>query len=236
MDRDKLDLGAETYDEWYRTPLGSLCDTLEKAAVFALIEAQPSIRALDLSCGTGNYALEFASRGAQVVGLDTSMEMLKVARRKAKQRDLQIRFICADASALPFRGGTFDLVSDILGLEFVASPDAIIREIARVLKSNGHLIIGVLNRFSLWALKRRLKGWFDRSSIWRRATFLTQGYLTDLLITNGFIGLQWQRAIYFPPLRWKWLLRRDGLIERVGQRILPWSAAFIAVSGRRREK
>jgi ubiquinone/menaquinone biosynthesis C-methylase UbiE len=235
MNRNEPDLDAETYDVWYHTPLGALSDGLEKAAVFALIEVRPSMHVLDLSCGTGNYVLEFVSRGAQVVGLDTSLGMLKAARHKATQKTLRIHLVCADASDLPFRGGTFDLVSNILGLEFVSSPDTIIREIARVLQPHGRFVIGALNRFSLWAFKRRIKGWFDRSSIWRKATFLTQTRLANVLIEAGFVDLQQRRAIYFPPINRSLFLQYARLIERVGRKALPWSAAFIVVSGRLRK-
>ncbi|MFQ5829725.1 MAG: class I SAM-dependent methyltransferase [Candidatus Methylomirabilia bacterium] len=54
---------ASTYDAWYETRLGQLVHRLEKEAVFTLVEPRPSDMALDVSCGTGSYALELAERG-----------------------------------------------------------------------------------------------------------------------------------------------------------------------------
>lgn len=63
-----FDALAMTYDAWYETPFGQLVDRLEKEAVFALVETRPDALALDLSCGTGHYALALAKRGLRVVG------------------------------------------------------------------------------------------------------------------------------------------------------------------------
>ena len=73
------------YDAWFQTPVGRLTDRLEHEAVRALLP-EPSGVALDLSCGTGNYALDLAERGWQVVGIDVDPLMVTAARRKATAR------------------------------------------------------------------------------------------------------------------------------------------------------
>jgi ubiquinone/menaquinone biosynthesis C-methylase UbiE len=62
---NSFDAVAETYDVWYATPLGQVTDELESAAVFARVAGLPGF-AVDLSCGTGHYALELARRGGRV--------------------------------------------------------------------------------------------------------------------------------------------------------------------------
>src|SRR3989344_5691712 len=94
---------ASAYDRWYDTPVGRLVDRLEKDAVFALVEPQRGDLVLDLSCGTGNYALALAQRGFRVVGVDVSEPMLRVARAKARRGGIALALVRADGGALPFR-------------------------------------------------------------------------------------------------------------------------------------
>ena len=227
-----FDALASSYDLWYATPLGRLVDRLEKNAVLGLIGDRAEGVTLDLSCGTGNYALALAERGFRVVGVDVSAPMLRVARAKSAQAKLDIRWLQADASALPFRPGVFDLATVILGLEFVAAPGRALQEAHRVLKPGGRLVAAILNRSGLWTRWRRLKRRFA-PSIWRGARFLGADELDDLLRARGFAAQGWRRAVHFLPL----LARgRPGWLERweaIGARWMPAWAAFVAVTARR---
>src|SRR5262245_13403186 len=69
-----------------------------------------ALDALDAGCGTGFLALELASRRHRVTAVDFAPAMLAEARRKAAGRGLSVRFEEADAEALPFAAGSFDLV------------------------------------------------------------------------------------------------------------------------------
>jgi ubiquinone/menaquinone biosynthesis C-methylase UbiE len=223
---------AASYDEWYEAPLGQLVDRLEKEAVFALVDAGPGDLALDLSCGTGNYALALAKRGLSVVGADISEPMLRLAQDKGTREGIKLSLVRADGSALPFRAATFDLVTVILGLEFAADPGKTLEEVHRILKSQASLVVAILNRTGLWTLWRRLKRLFA-PSIWRCATFLSFDELRGLLEARGFRDLRWRGAVRFLPLfRTRWV----GCLERweawrAGTR--PAGATFLVVRGRR---
>lgn len=67
---------AAGYDAWYETPVGRLVDRLETRAVLALVDRPPGALALDLSCGTGRYALALRQPGFRAVGVDRSAPML----------------------------------------------------------------------------------------------------------------------------------------------------------------
>ena len=74
---------ASSYDGWYETPLGSFADEVEIALAFGLFEVRPGDLILDAGCGTGNFSLKLARKGARVVGVDISPDMLALAREKA---------------------------------------------------------------------------------------------------------------------------------------------------------
>ncbi len=223
---------APGYDAWYETPLGRLVDRLESEAVLDLVGESQGHRALDLSCGTGRSALALARRGFPVAGVDVSAPMLHLAARNAKEAGLALPLIRADARALPVRSGAVELVTIILGLEFVSDPRIVLDECRRVLAPGGRVVVAILNRAGLWTLWRRLKR-LVAPSIWREATFLTPDDLGGLLGAAGFTDLRWRSAVHFLPLfgsgRVGWLERW----EAIGVRWMPGRATFVAVAARR---
>jgi ubiquinone/menaquinone biosynthesis C-methylase UbiE len=76
--------------------------------------------------------------------------MLAKAREKAQQEDLAIHWIQADINRLPFDRETFDLVIGNIVLEFVENPEKVVAEALRVLKKDGRLVIGLINKESYW--------------------------------------------------------------------------------------
>jgi len=219
---------AADYDSWYQTPLGARSDALEKEAVFPLADPQPGEYALDVSCGTGNYAIALATRKATVAAIDSSRKMLEIAKSKAARKALPVDFRLGTADDLPFASDSFDLATAILMLEFTPSPQKALSEMLRVLKPGGRIVIGVLGKHSLWAAVRRFKG-LSAPSIWRMATFFSPRKLTDLLVAVGAHAFQWRSAIYFPPVNSGWLLERFRALEGIGQKAFPGLGAFLAV-------
>lgn len=223
---------AAEYDDWYQTPLGALADGLEQQAVFALAGEVTGRITLDASCGTGNYALALARRGARVTAVDASAAMLALAQEKARREGLPLGLVQASLARLPFRAGSFELVTCILALEFVGDPVRAVAELARVQSSGGRLIVGALGRFSLWALGRRLKALL-RPSLWRQAHFFSRRELTGLLTGAGYRILAEEQAIFFPPVNSASLLNSLRRFEGVGRRFIPGVATFLVAAGSR---
>jgi len=214
---------AKDYDRWYRTPLGTLVDTLEKNAIFSLADVKDGEEALDVGCGTGNYSLELARRGARVQGIDPSNNMLEIARRKAQEQGLPVEFRHGFVEDLPFADQTFDIITCVTVLEFTASPAQAVAEMARLLKPGGRLVVGVLNTWSIWAIARRLE---RKETIYSRAHFFSPLEMVTLLRPYG--NVKWQTAVFVPP----WYARQDPRIARgvglLGRILLKPFGAFIA--------
>ena len=224
---------ADRYDAWYQTPLGSLAHALESEAIFDLAEAKPGERVVDIGCGAGIYTLELARRGAHVVGVDPSWEMIAVAQEKFRRVGLPGIFVLGSAEALPFCPDCFDLALAVTSLCFVRSPDQAIEETRRVLKPEGRLVLGELNRFSPWALWLRLKGLFT-DTIYNQAHFWGRGELERLLRQRGFCVRAARTLLYFPPWNQKAVLKAYRLFETVGEKALPGTGAFIAIKAEKR--
>lgn len=108
-------------------------------------ELGPGDAVLDVCCGTGDLALELAGRVSpqgRVIGCDFSEPMLDLAREKAAARGVEsVRFEWADALSLPYDDGRFDAVTVGFGVRNFADRDQGLREMTRVLKPGGRLVV-----------------------------------------------------------------------------------------------
>jgi ubiquinone/menaquinone biosynthesis C-methylase UbiE len=95
-------------------------------------------RALDVGCGTGALAYVLAPLVGEVVGVDSSEELLAAAREYAPEG---CTFVLGDAAALPFPYGDFDLVGCMRVLHHVRRPELVVAEIARVTQPGGRILL-----------------------------------------------------------------------------------------------
>ena len=115
---------------------------LWKRRVVALSNFKEGEIGLDLCCGTGDLAIGLAKRGGVLVGMDLNRPMLlQAAARLAKRRDQCASLAQADALNLPFGNHSLDLVTVGYGLRNLGSIEDGLREITRVLKPGGRLLI-----------------------------------------------------------------------------------------------
>lgn len=100
-------------------------------------------RILDVATGTADLALAIKARApqAEVTGLDFAEPMLELARQKAARRGLELRFVRGDAQALPFADESFDAVTVAYGLRNFADRERGLREMHRVLRPGGRLVV-----------------------------------------------------------------------------------------------
>lgn len=165
---------ADSYENWYKTPLGSFVIREEEKALRGLLPMGEKF--LEVGAGTGWWLRKF--RYPEVVAVEPSSRMLEIG----KKRTPWVRWICARGEELPLEDESFDVVLLFTVLEFVQDVRKVLNESMRVLKKNGVLIVGILNALSSWvALYRRLG---DKGiEPWSRAHFYTKEDLVELLGT-----------------------------------------------------
>lgn len=106
-------------------------------ALLEWLDPQPAERALDIATGGGHVALALARTGADVEACDLAPEMLAEAGRLLDDNDCTATFAVAEADALPYRDGTFDIVTCRIAAHHFPDVQAFFAEVARVLKQGG---------------------------------------------------------------------------------------------------
>lgn len=125
---------AKEYDEWYERNKFAYISELE-----ALKQVVPKDgKGLEIGVGTGRFAQPLGIS----VGIDPSENMLQIARER------RIKTFVGKGENLPFNDNEFDFVLIVITLCFVDNPDLVIKESRSVLRDNGRLIIGIIDKDS----------------------------------------------------------------------------------------
>ena len=109
-----------------------------RRAVAQALDLQPGERVLDLAAGTATSSASLAATGADVVGCDFSLGMLRVGARAGHEG---VELVAGDALRLPFADASFDAVTISFGLRNTADVDAALRELRRVTRPGGRLVV-----------------------------------------------------------------------------------------------
>jgi demethylmenaquinone methyltransferase/2-methoxy-6-polyprenyl-1,4-benzoquinol methylase len=153
--RSMFDRIAPVYDAMNRLMTAGLDRRWRRETVSAVVRTGD--RVLDVCCGTGDLAVAAAAAGGRVTGVDFSERMLERARRKSAN----VEWLQADALALPFADGSFDVATAGFGVRNFADLEAGLRELRRVLRDGGR--VGVLEITQPQGLLRPFfRVWFDR--------------------------------------------------------------------------
>jgi demethylmenaquinone methyltransferase/2-methoxy-6-polyprenyl-1,4-benzoquinol methylase len=117
---------------------------------------------VDFCCGTGDVALLLARRGASVVGVDFTREMLIRAERRRVRGSARGLFVLGDAARPPLRSGSAGLATIAFGIRNVGDRGAALREFARVLEPGGRLVVLEFGRPSSRALASAYEVYFHK--------------------------------------------------------------------------
>ena len=147
------DLAADGYEALWQAQLADA-----RAGLLAMAAPASGERVLDVACGTGLVAFEAARAvgpAGAVVGIDLSGQMVEAARLRASKKALSnVRFARMDAESLALPDASFDLALCALGLMYVPDPERAVREMRRVLRPGGRMVLAV------WGERSRC-GWAD---------------------------------------------------------------------------
>lgn len=170
---------------------------------------------LDVACGGGYLLAEAEAAGLRAVGVDLSAVALELARDGAPGAAA----VLGDGERLPFAGGAFDCVTNIGSLEHFFDPGAGVREMARVLKKGGRLLVMVPNSYFLMTVWNVLwQGDSGRATDQEVDRWATRREWSDLLRGNG---LEVERV-----LKHNYSARRSPLLYKLVRPFIPLNLSY----------
>jgi 2-polyprenyl-3-methyl-5-hydroxy-6-metoxy-1,4-benzoquinol methylase len=147
------------------------------------LRLRPGGRVLDAGCGSGQFALAFATRGARVTGIDLSPEMIRRASEHASARGLPVAWRIGDVTRLSDPFAVYDAIHARVLLQFVPDVPAVLHEFRRVLRPGGRLLAsvpGALSPIYRASWMRHLPGGDPGNN------YLLPWELEDLLVEQGW--------------------------------------------------
>jgi ubiquinone/menaquinone biosynthesis C-methylase UbiE len=176
-----FDSVANKYDEYYKTEHGKKIDDLEKFSVALFFNELNSKKVLEIGCGTGHWTKFLSQHGFEVMGLDVSEKMLEIAKSKNIKN---AQFQLAEAGNLPFENESIENIMTFATMGFINNKDKAIKEMHRVLKKNGHILIGALNKDSNWFKENK------ENAVYQSASFYNYEELYKALSNFGAPNIQ----------------------------------------------
>jgi len=134
-----VNLKARLKETWMAGDYDRFSRYMENGArdFYERLDAAPGAHFLDVGCGSGQLALIAARDGLKVTGVDIAGNLVERARERAQAEGLDARFEEADAEALPFEDGRFDIVASLIGAMFAPRPERVAQELLRVCSPAG---------------------------------------------------------------------------------------------------
>ena len=174
-------------------PVGQHAAATQEALLIDALAPLEGKHVLDVATGTGRAALALAKRGAVVTGIDASEEMLAIARGRAQESGLTVRFQTGDAHELPFADRSFDAVVTWRLLMHTPHWRQVIGELCRVSRHRVVLDYPKVGSFAiLHTIVRRLRG---HAVPYR---LFSERSIRDTLRANGFRIVLTHRQFVMP--------------------------------------
>ena len=180
-------------DQRLETVHGRYIFSRQKELILDLVAPRKGERVLGVDCGTGNYLQPFREKGCAVTGIDSSAEMLKVARDKL---GAGTELISGKSDDLPFSDNEFDIVTLITSLEISDNPQRALAEAIRVCRDR--VFIGFLNNYCLAGTQQRLKELFGLPLNSNIRFFSHDEIRSKVAALIGSPAISWGSVIYFP--------------------------------------
>jgi ubiquinone/menaquinone biosynthesis C-methylase UbiE len=144
-DQDTYAQNSEFWIKIIRQGLDRYRTELTDAAVLGAIGSCEGLTVLDGGCGEGYLSRDLAMRGATAFGIDTSGALVTAAEQEGERLGLRIKYQVASLEAIPYAGKQFDVVVCNHVISDVANPEAALKEIGRVTKPGGKLVLLMLH-------------------------------------------------------------------------------------------
>lgn len=201
------------YDAWYDKNKFAYLSELK-----AIRKVLPKKgKGLEVGVGTGRFAQALGIES----GIDPSKNMIEIARKRGVNVKLGY------GERLPFKNATFDYAAVIITICFTKNPEKVLKEVYRVLKTKGKIVIGIVDKDSFLGKFYQKK----KSAFYKEASFFGIKEITDLLENTGFSKFSYHQTLYNFPEQIKSVQKPQKGFGRGGFVVI---AGEKTISGRKR--
>jgi 2-polyprenyl-6-hydroxyphenyl methylase / 3-demethylubiquinone-9 3-methyltransferase len=167
---------------------------------------------LDVGCGAGIVSEPISRLGAKITAIDASERNILVAKQHAEKSGVDINYQNLLPEDIASTGETFDIVMSLEVIEHVANPDVFLNILASLVKPEGVLIIGTINRTAISFIKaiigaEYIMGWLPKGTHnWRK--FVRPEELDRILLPAG-LTIESSCGVDFNPFQQKWRITKN---------------------------
>ena len=210
---------AQQFAHWFRSPPGSELFRMEQSVLDRMLPGLFGFHIVQIGSADRALSME-ASRIAHKVMVETGGAAVPGAA------------VSCSSDALPLAADSVDVAVLVHVLEFSANPHKVLRETARALIGDGHLVLACFNPWSVWGIWRLVLGWRDAPPWCGHFYGLTR--IRDWLALLDLEVLSVERLFFRPPLRRERLLARLGSVEKLGRHLWPvFGGAYVVLARKR---
>ncbi|MCA9079624.1 MAG: class I SAM-dependent methyltransferase [Planctomycetaceae bacterium] len=168
MTKERTQLSVD-YDSWHAHRLSEEGHDVHDESRFACWHQMViphlgnlnGLKVAEIGCGRGNFAIYLTRQGAQVTAMDFSDAAIEIAKERSTAEQVNVEWLVGDAANIPLPDGQFDLVISCECMEHVPNYRQMMRELARITKSGGRLLLTTPSQLNAQMLGW-LKAWLSR--------------------------------------------------------------------------
>ena len=184
---------AQAYSRWMEDPRNKSAIESESRLMMEMLAPLETDSAVSIGCCAGVRLLPFVDQGINLTAIDASPYMLDLLGAYFGSR---VELYRGDLADLPFEDNSFNHACLVMTLEFVDRPERVIEEACRVAKDK--LFIGILNRYAIKGVQRRVSGMF-RKTLFNRANFFSVWELKKYVkAVAGDVPIAWRTVGQLP--------------------------------------
>lgn len=216
---------------------GNYIDQTEKKCLFEAASKLPTgSKVLEVAPGTGRFCIQLAKMGYQLTVIDSSQEMLDIIATKASEEDVGIECLCQDAAHLNFANDSFDMVFALRFLWHYKEYDHFLKEMVRVLKPGGVLLVDFHNIYSLRLLIHPIANLFVKSILLpaARAHDSIRNTAVDILETKWRFFFPYLLYRKMPSVVVRILIIIEQFMSRIG--VTKRCGSVFYITGRKRDE
>jgi SAM-dependent methyltransferase len=187
------------YGKWFEDDRGSVIDAMERSSISRFMKSKKIALTLDVGIGNGRLLDTYCNNSRGIIGLDFSQKLVSQSKLFAEKENIKYQCVIADATHLPFKNKSFDLIICTRVLQHIPHGErkVAIGEMVRVSKSKGTVLLMLYNVLSLFGMAKLILRATTKDYS-RHSKFNTIFDISRMLKMLGVTRVRTEGVVFFP--------------------------------------